>query len=180
MVQRDADGTGMLTAAAPVVELRLPAKGESLFLARLVAEDIAVSAEFGVDEVADLRLAVDEAVTAQALRADDGAVLECAFRCAGRVTVTVSTTSSSEFPPGPDEVGWHILRALTDSLDAWTAPAPGTDGWRLCVEFAKEPYPELRCVLLPSERETGSHAPSGRTSRRARHDFRRGSRDQAR
>lgn len=144
MVQRDTDGTGVLTAASPVVELRLPANGELLFLARLVAEDIAASAEFAVDEVADLRLAVDEAVAAQARRADDGAVLECAFRCAYRMTVTVATTSSWAFPPGPDEVGWHILRALTDSLDAWTEPAPGTDGWRLCVEFAVEPFPGQR------------------------------------
>ncbi|MFE3173957.1 hypothetical protein ACFXPA_42810 [Amycolatopsis sp. NPDC059090] len=143
MVQREEDGRGTLTAAAPVVELRLPANGELLFLARLVAEDLASSAEFRLDEVADLRLAVDEAVAAQARRADDGAVLECAFRCASRITVTVTTTSSSEFPPGPDEVGWLILRALTDSLAAWTEPAPGADGWRLCVEFTKEPYPAL-------------------------------------
>ncbi|MFC5114395.1 hypothetical protein ACFPN7_10635 [Amycolatopsis halotolerans] len=141
MVQREADGRDMLTAAAPVVELRLPANGELLFLARLVAEDVASSAGFRLDEVADLRLAVDEAVAAQARRADEGAFLECAFRCAGRMTVTVTTTTTSAFPPGPDEVGWHILRALTDSLDAWTEPAPGADGWRLCVEFAKEPFP---------------------------------------
>ncbi|WP_409180944.1 hypothetical protein F9C11_31255 [Amycolatopsis sp. VS8301801F10] len=130
----------MLTVASPVVELRLAAHGELLSLAKLVAQDLAVSAAFGADEVEDLRLAVDEAVAAQARRADDGAVVECAFRCAGRMTVTVATTSSWAFPPGPDEVGWHILRALTDSLDAWTEPAPGADGWRLCVEFAKDPY----------------------------------------
>ncbi|ATY11896.1 anti-sigma factor [Amycolatopsis sp. AA4] len=134
----------MLAAASPVVELRVPANGELLFLARLVAEDIAVSAEFTLAEAADLRLAVDEAVAAQPSRADDGAVLECSFRRARGVTVTVSTTSSWAFPPGPDEVGWHILRALTDSLDAWTEPAPGADGWRLCVEFAKDPFPAER------------------------------------
>ncbi|MBB2498603.1 hypothetical protein [Amycolatopsis echigonensis] len=142
MPQRDADGTDVLTAAAPLVELRLPANGQLLFLARLVAEDVAGSAEFTLDEVADLRLAVEEAVAAQARRADEGAVLECSFRCSGRMTVTVATTSSWAFPPGPDEVGWHILRAVTDSLDAWTEPAPGADGWRLCVEFAMEPFPE--------------------------------------
>lgn len=144
MVERDADRTNVLAAAAPLVELRLPANGELLFLARLVAEDVAVSAEFTLDEAADLRLAVDEAVAAQARRADDGAMLECSFRRVDGVTVTVATTSSWAFPPGPDEVGWHVLRALTDSLDAWTEPAPGTDGWRLCVEFAKDPFPGER------------------------------------
>ncbi len=129
----------MLTAGSRLVELRLSADTELLFLARLVAEDLAVSAGFGIAEAADFRLAVDEAAAAQARRADDGAMLECAFRCADGMTVTVTTTSSWAFPPGPDEVGWHILRALTDSLDAWTEPAPGSDGWRLCVQFAKEP-----------------------------------------
>ncbi|MGW7539114.1 anti-sigma factor [Amycolatopsis sp. NPDC054798] len=132
----------MITATAPVVELRFPANGGLLFLASLVAEDVAASAEFTFDEVADFRLAVDEAVAAQARRADDGAVLECAFRCGGRLTVTVATTSSWAFPPGPDDVGWHVLRALTDSLDAWTEPAPGAGGWRLCLEFSREPFPE--------------------------------------
>lgn len=139
MVQRSADRGSVLTAATPVVELRLPANGNLLFLARLVAEDLAVSAECTLDEAADLRLAVEEAVAALSVRADDGAVLHCSFRCGSTITVTVSTTSSVAFPPGPDEIGWHILRALTDSLAAWTEPAPGEDGWRLCVEFAKEP-----------------------------------------
>ncbi|WP_020659564.1 hypothetical protein [Amycolatopsis benzoatilytica] len=126
-------------ASEPPVELRLPADRNLLFLARLVAEGIAGTAEFSLDDIADLRMAVEEAVVALAVRADDGAVLDCAFRTAGRITITVATSSSAMQPPGPDEVGWHVLRALTDSVAAWAEPGNGRHGWRLYLEFTKEP-----------------------------------------
>jgi len=123
----------------PTVELRLPADRSLLFFARMVAEGVAGTAGFSLDDMADLRMAVEEAVVALAVRADDDAVLDCAFRTADRITVTVVTSSSAMLPPGPDEVGWHILRTLTDSVAAWSEPGPGPDGWRLCLEFTKEP-----------------------------------------
>jgi anti-sigma regulatory factor (Ser/Thr protein kinase) len=42
------------------VELSLPAQPEMLFLARMTAAAVASRAEFGFDQVEDLRLAIDE------------------------------------------------------------------------------------------------------------------------
>ncbi|PFG57289.1 serine/threonine-protein kinase RsbW [Amycolatopsis sulphurea] len=131
--------TKVVPAFVPMVELRLPADRDLLFLARMVAEGLAGTGEFSLDEIADLRLAVEEAVSVIALRADDGAEVECVFRHDSRITVTMATSSSAMLPPGPDEVGWHILRALTDSVATWTEPGPDPHGWRLCLEFTKEP-----------------------------------------
>lgn len=125
-------------ASVPTVELRLPAEGNLLFLVRLVAEGIAAEGGLGFDEIADLRVAVEEAVATLAVRADDGAVLDCAFRRTDRVTVCVATSSAAVLPPGPGEVGWHLLRALADSVASWTEPARGEGGWRLCLEFTKD------------------------------------------
>ncbi|RJQ83851.1 hypothetical protein D5S19_18770 [Amycolatopsis panacis] len=138
-MHHSADGALPAFSPPPEVELRMPADRRLLFLARLVAESIAATTEFGLDDIDDLRLAVDEGVSALAVRADDGAILDCTFRCRDRLTVSLWTSSSAMPPPGPDEVGWHVLRALTDSLAAWTEPAQDARTWRICLEFTKEP-----------------------------------------
>jgi serine/threonine-protein kinase RsbW len=47
-----------------VVELRVPARAESVALARLLVAAIAVRAQLSIDEIEDLKLAVAEACTA--------------------------------------------------------------------------------------------------------------------
>ncbi len=48
------------TSATRCVELSLPAEPELLFLARMTAAAVASRAEFGFDQIEDLRLAIDE------------------------------------------------------------------------------------------------------------------------
>lgn len=53
-------GKSTRTAAADVVELRFPARADNIVLARLTAAAVAARAGFGVEDIEDLRLAVEE------------------------------------------------------------------------------------------------------------------------
>ena len=54
------DHDGRSATLSQRVELALPAQPELLFLARMTAAAVASRAEFGFDQVEDLRLAIDE------------------------------------------------------------------------------------------------------------------------
>ncbi|PRX48614.1 serine/threonine-protein kinase RsbW [Prauserella shujinwangii] len=106
--------------SAGPVELRLPAQARQLSLLRTVAHQVALGAGFDRDEVADIKLAVDEACTCLISRSVPGAMLSCRYITTPEaVRVTVSTTTREGTLPSQEAFGWQVLRTLTDSLAAW-------------------------------------------------------------
>ncbi|GLZ43469.1 ATP-binding protein [Actinokineospora sp. NBRC 105648] len=104
--------------APPHVDLRLRADLANLPIVRGVAATVAMGADFTVDAIADLRLAVDEVCSQLIVLAAPGAQLECRFHLdpAG-ITVEASTRSRDGRPPATDSFGWHVLRTLADSVE---------------------------------------------------------------
>lgn len=101
------------------IELTIPADPRLLRLVRLVASGLASTAGFDVDELDDLRIAVDEAVTAL-LEGGDGSSLPIHFRVDGReVAMTGSTPASSSDPLDAArlEISTQILAAVCDEHD---------------------------------------------------------------
>lgn len=102
-----------------VIELVLPADTRLVRVARLVASGVATAAGFDVDEVEDLRIAVDEVCTAL-VEGGDGSPLLLGFDLGdGEVTVVGSTKASGavEFEPDRLALSRQILAVVADEHD---------------------------------------------------------------
>jgi len=98
------------------IELTIPADPRLLRLVRLVASGLASTAGFDVDELDDLRIAVDEAVSAL-LEGGGGDPLPLRFDVAGgQVAMEGRTTLASAGALDPDrlELSTQILGAVCD------------------------------------------------------------------
>jgi hypothetical protein len=101
------------------IELTIPADPRLLRLVRLVASGLASTAGFNVDELDDLRIAVDEAVTAL-LEGGDGSSVPMRFEVDGaQVAMTGTTPASGSDPLDADrlEISTQILAAVCDEHD---------------------------------------------------------------
>jgi serine/threonine-protein kinase RsbW len=98
------------------IELRLTAGSEYLSTVRAVAADLALQQDMTLDEVDDLRLAVDEACSMLVPLAAPGAELSCRFSLGeSEIRVLCSVPSASGEKPPTDGFPWQVLVTLTDS-----------------------------------------------------------------
>ena len=107
--------------AAPedVVTIKLPAAGAYLSVLRTATAGLAARLDFTLDEIEDLRIAVDEACAMLLTQAVPGADLECTFSLNGesmRVAVSVLTVDGVE--PSRDTFAWTVLSALAGDVDS--------------------------------------------------------------
>jgi serine/threonine-protein kinase RsbW len=115
---------GMAREAAPdQVTVRMPAEGAYLSVLRTATAGLAARLDFTLDEIEDLRIAVDEACAMLLSQAIPGSDLECSFAL-GRdmMTISVSVPSLAPTPPASDTFAWTVLSALAGSVDAFTGP----------------------------------------------------------
>ncbi len=115
------------------VEVRTSASAALIPTIRAVASDLAARADFDLDAISDLRMAVDEACATLVDVAAPHSVLHCTFHVradgievraeveAGHADATVST----------DTFGWRVLQTLADEVDVLSGPA--VDGGRPTV-----------------------------------------------
>jgi serine/threonine-protein kinase RsbW len=97
------------------VELRLTAGSEYLSTVRAVAADLALQQDMTLDDVDDLRLAVDEACSMLVPLAAPGALLRCRFSLAEEeIRVRCSVPSTNGGKPPTDGFPWQVLVTLTD------------------------------------------------------------------
>jgi len=99
--------------------LRLPAAGAYLSVLRTATASLASRLDFTIDDIEDLRIAVDEACAMLLVQAVPGADLECSFELTSdaiRVTVTVPTLDGKQ--PSRDTFAWTVLTALAGEVDS--------------------------------------------------------------
>jgi len=122
------------------IELRLNADLVHLPLIRSVAGSIAIRADFDLDTVADLRLAVDEAASTLISRAIPGSTLVCRFAVSGSgLRFTGAAVSDREETPSTTTFGWRVLTTLADSVRAWVdSERMDGQGYRLHIELSKQ------------------------------------------
>jgi serine/threonine-protein kinase RsbW len=102
------------------IELTLPADPLHVPVARALAADLAVRLDYDLDEVSDLRMAVDEACAELVARAAGPGRLRCVFRVdPDALRVTVSAPTKDGATPGQNTFGWRVLTALVDEVDTW-------------------------------------------------------------
>ena len=116
----------------PDVELRIPADSAYLAVLRTATAGLAARLDFTLDDIEDLRIAVDEACAMVLPQARANSDLTCTFDLAAtKLTVAVTAECDSPRPPNRDGFPWTVLAALTNEV------AADVDGDRLTVTLAR-------------------------------------------
>ena len=106
-------------ATRDVVQLRLPAAGAYLSVLRTATAGLASRLDFTIDDIEDLRIAVDEACAMLLAQAVPGADLECRFELtADAIDVAVSVLTLDGEQPSRDTFAWTVLTALAGEVDS--------------------------------------------------------------
>jgi serine/threonine-protein kinase RsbW len=129
------DGIPAEVPTRDVVSIRLPASGAYLAVLRTTTASLAARLDFTLDEIEDLRIAVDEASALLIASAVEGADLTSVFEMsADSIHISVSTmtaggaqgsngsNSGARSAPARDSFAWTVLSALAGEVDAWTDP----------------------------------------------------------
>jgi serine/threonine-protein kinase RsbW len=124
----DAADTTADTAAATavdfdVVEVRTPADVVYVSTLRLTAASLASRCDLTIDDIEDLRLAVDEACALLLPHAGVSATLDARFEVGdGELRVHTSVATTAVAQPDRDGFAWTVLGALATAVDVETSP----------------------------------------------------------
>jgi serine/threonine-protein kinase RsbW len=111
-----------------VVLLTVPADGGYLGVLRTATAGLAARLHFALDDIEDLRIAVDEACAMLLAVATRGAELSCRFTVADdalSVEVSVPAVPGAKLPSA-SSFAWKVLTALTTSATARTGDRRAT------------------------------------------------------
>ena len=115
------------------VTVRMPADGAYLSVLRTATAGLAARLDFTLDDIEDLRIAVDEACAMLLAQAIPGSSLECSFALGpDNMTISVSVPSLNPRPPSGDTFAWTVLSALAGNVAAQAGP-----GDRLTIVMRK-------------------------------------------
>ncbi len=113
--------------APQVIEVRLPADSSYVSLLRTTTAALAARLRFTVDEIEDLRIAVDEACAMLLSSAHAGATVTCTFdMAADTLNISLAVPSRTSAVPSKNTFGWTVLSALAGGADAG---ADGETSW---------------------------------------------------
>ena len=112
-----------LEVGADQVTVRMPADGAYLSVLRTATAGLAARLDFTLDDIEDMRIAVDEACAMLLSQAIPGSSLECSFALSpDDMTITVSVPSLNPRPPSGDTFAWTVLSALAGTVEAQVGP----------------------------------------------------------
>lgn len=132
-------------APTGATEVYAAASARALPTIRLVAADLAARADFDLDSIDDLRMAVDDAWAMLARIAAPDAAHHATLSC--RITVwpeRIEVATEVDVDDVADLLpthswGWRVLECLTDEVSALVLPGePGQPG-RVCLILVKRP-----------------------------------------
>ena len=134
---RDVLGNGASRTAT--VGVRVPAQPDFLIVLRALAETVLLVSDLGLDEVDDVRVAVDEIASTLIEVAAIGSSIECSFEVDnGRMTVCVTAVVTIRDTIDENGFGWNVIRTITDSIDAEIGSYdPRRCGYPVTVEFGR-------------------------------------------
>ena len=102
-----------------IVELQLPADGAYLSVLRTATAGLAARLDFTLDEIEDLRIAVDEACALLLVDSPPEAELTCRFSLSpDALLITVSAPSRTGKLPRRHTFAWTVLTELAGEVDA--------------------------------------------------------------
>jgi len=105
------------------VTVRMPADGAYLSVLRTATAGLAARLDFTLDEIEDMRIAIDEACAMLLSQAIPGSTLACDFTLgADTMRISVSVRCLAPRLPSGDTFAWTVLSALAGSVDAQVGP----------------------------------------------------------
>jgi serine/threonine-protein kinase RsbW len=121
------------------LELRTAASTITIPTIRTVAADLAARADFDLDSIDDLRMAVDDLCAMLVRIAAVNATLSCRFTVLPeRIEVAAEVDvdgAANSLPTG--SFGWRVLECLADEVNAVSLPAESGQRGRVCITLAK-------------------------------------------
>lgn len=107
------------------VEVRTSASASLIPTIRAVASDLAARADFDLDAISDLRMAVDEACATLVDIAAPSSMLRCTFLVRPeRIEVHAEVRARrTEDVVSTDTFGWRVLQTLADEVAVHHSPA---------------------------------------------------------
>lgn len=129
-----ADGDLVDLARGDSVAVSVPADVAYIATLRLTAASLAARCDLTIDDIEDLRLAVDEACALLLPHATPDSRLDAAFVLRpGELAVSASVASPDGEVTSPDRSGfaWSVLSALASDVDV------AADGTRLAIKVTK-------------------------------------------
>ena len=101
------------------VTLTIPSDTAYVALARSVAATMSAQADLPIDQLEDVRLAVDEALSQVIADAPPGSEITCTYTVDGAdLSIIVAGASVSGEVPSTGTFSWIVMRALVDHVSA--------------------------------------------------------------
>src|ERR1700726_239413 len=114
--------TGTKLTLRDVVTVRLPAASAYLSVLRTATAGLAARLDFTLDEIGDLRIAVDEACAMLLAEGVPGTDLECEFELTGdAVRIAGGVPPGGGTEPSRDTFAWTVLSSLAGDVDSSVA-----------------------------------------------------------
>lgn len=119
------------------VGVQVSAQLAELAMLRALADTVGLTADFEIDEVTDMRMALDEIATGLILDAVPGASVDCRFAYDDRcMIVHISAVTRSEDALAQRNLCWPVVHDLTDTVHAVRFPFDGKrSGYPIVVEL---------------------------------------------
>lgn len=126
----------------PVLSMELHTAASTIAIPtiRTVAADLAARADFDLDSIDDLRMAVDDACAMLVRIAVPGGALSCRFTVRTeriQLAVEVDAADSEGLPP-TGSFAWQVLESLTDEVSAQFLPSGPRQHGGVCIALAKD------------------------------------------
>jgi len=123
---------GWVSSSPDYVRVEFPAQTVNMAIARTVAAAVAARADLTVDQIEDVRLAMDEALSHVISVAAEGSSVECEL-CAtgGVVSATIQCAVPSNDVPEPNPFSWTVLTALVSDVHLTVEDTCITMTWSL-------------------------------------------------
>ena len=120
----------------PEIEVAVPATSAYLSVVRTAAAALAARLDFTLDDIEDLRMAVDEACSILLTQVVEGSQLKCSFYIDGAtMTVSARAHAPTPRPPSRDGFAWMVLTALTSSVDVEVVSGDGDTDHELVISL---------------------------------------------
>lgn len=100
-----------------VVEIRVPAEASYVATVRIAAASLAARCDLTVDDIEDLRLAVDEACSLLLQRAEPDGTLDARFELAEGCLRVATSVAAEAGELNHSGFSWTVLEALTSTVD---------------------------------------------------------------
>ncbi|GAA4610255.1 anti-sigma regulatory factor [Actinoallomurus liliacearum] len=119
MTEETAAKPASVSDVRDVVTVRLPADSAYLSVLRTATAGLAARLDFNLDEIEDLRIAIDEACAMLLAQAVPGTDLTCEFELTDdAMSISVSVLTVDGLEPSRDTFAWTVLSSLAGDVDA--------------------------------------------------------------